>query len=219
MAAARMLEFCYEIKSSSRWDRTGTRDGFVEAAGRRPGREERVWSLGVGQRCPLVHSPRASASHAFLLPPARSMASAGRADRAFSISSGTGFDLSHLDVPRRVTVHPLTCRAGEGSVWSQPPSFHLNLPRTRPALGSPSSPESCKGVAGPACSGLGRVPPRLCPPHTSPLHQGLFCWQKAISVITRHITTAISNLPCTFPSMMPLIPPCGELPRRGDNTS
>ena len=33
MAAARMLEFCYEIKSSSRWDRTGTRDGFVEVAG------------------------------------------------------------------------------------------------------------------------------------------------------------------------------------------
>ena len=121
------------------------------------------------QTCALPISPRASASHAFLLPPARSMASTRRADRAFSNSLGTGFDLSHLDVPRRVTVHPLTCRAGEGSVWSQPPSFHLNLPRTRPALGSPSSPESCKGVAGPACSGLGRVPPPPPTPHlTSP---------------------------------------------------
>lgn len=167
-----------------------------------------MWSLGVGQRRPLVHTPRASASHALLLPPGRSMARAGGADGAFSVSSGTGLELSHLGVPHRVTVHPRARWAGEGSVGSQPPSFHPNPPRTRPALGSPSSPESCKGVAGPACSGLGGYP-HLCPPHTSPLHQGLFRWQKAISVITHHITTAISNLPCTFPSMMPLILPCG----------
>lgn len=128
-----------------------------------------MWSLGVGQRRPLVHTPRASASHALLLPPGRSMARAGGADGAFSVSSGTGLELSHFGVPHRVTVYPCARWAGEGSVGSQPPSFHPNPPRTRPALGSPSSPESCKGVAGPACSGLGRVPPPPPTPHlTSP---------------------------------------------------
>lgn len=163
-------EFGQETNSSPRRDRTGTRDGFVEVAGRKPGREAWVWSPGVGQRCPLTHIPRASASHALLLPPARSMASAGRADRALSISSGTGLDLSHLSVPCRVTVHHQAPGLGRGVGGHSPQAF-TRIPQEPDLLWGPHhpSPETCKGVAGPVCSGLHRVPPPLPTPHlTSP---------------------------------------------------
>lgn len=58
------------------------------------------------------------------------------------------------------------------------------------------------------CSGPCRNPPLSLRRRPTPRLSisGLACWQKVPSVITLHIATAISNLPCTFPSIIPFNP-------------
>lgn len=162
-----------------------------------------MWSLGVGAETPPRSHPLGLlASHALLLPLAGPWPELG--SRRFLRLLGDRPRAESPRCPPQSDCAPPCTLGWGGECGSQPPSFHPESPKNQTCSGVPHpSPESCKGVAGPACSGLGGYP-HLCPPHTSPLSiKAWFRWQKAISVITYHITTAISNLPCTFPSMMP----------------
>lgn len=120
-------------------------------------------------------------------------------------------------------LHPARASVGAG-VWLGGLHLRSPCPRSRCARagrGPASAAHRSSRAPGPPCrpllcpatvpyvwvpAGPGPPPLPLPPPHTSALHQGPGALEESAFVITLHIATAISNLPCTFTSITPFNP-------------
>ena len=148
----------------------------------------------AGGRHPSSCTSLVPQSDVFLLPCPPSEASVG--------TGGAGWPMSispQTDLCRSLSASPAGAGRWGGGCHLQP----MGAPKSQaccavlvPRSFPPVTGRSIQVLAGPACH---RPTPQFS-------IKGLVCWKKAQSVITLHIATAISNLPCTFTSIIPFNP-------------